>query len=47
MILKKAKIRAHTKGVPNLKHYMLILQLLGKVGLHWWESFPFQPDHAR
>ena len=28
-----------TKGMPNHKHYIFILQLLGKECLHYWESF--------
>ena len=38
-----AKIWLQTKGVPDHKQYLFILQLLGKEVLHCWEFFPFQP----
>ena len=35
-----AKMWLETDGVPDLRQYILILQLLGKEGLCYWESFP-------
>ena len=35
------KMCLQMKSVPDHKKYMFILQLLGKAGLHYWESFPF------
>ena len=39
------KMWLETKGVPDQKLYKFILQLLGKEGLHHWESFqPAAPN---
>ena len=40
MFKSLAKMWLETKGVPYHKHYMFILQLLGKEVLCHWKSFP-------
>ena len=35
-----AKMWSEAKGLPDHKHYIVILHLLSKEGLHHWESFP-------
>ena len=37
---KSSKMWLETKGVPDHKQYMFILQLVGEEGLHHWQSFP-------